>query len=164
MICDFRPLKLEKFRVRLTVGGDLLDYFGNQSYPAVSLLETKILLNSLISDAKHGARFMTIDLKDHFLKSQSTEPQYMRIHSKYFFEDSKKKYNMDNIIAKYGYVYHKVIKGMYGLKEAAMLARQKIIEILKPLGYLFDQYSPNIWKYHTRRTKFILYVDDFGVK
>ena len=30
MICDFRLFKLEKYRVRLTVGGDRLDYLGNQ--------------------------------------------------------------------------------------------------------------------------------------
>ena len=29
MICAFRPLKLEKYRVRLTMGGDRLDYLGN---------------------------------------------------------------------------------------------------------------------------------------
>ena len=75
MICDFRPLKLEKYRVRLTVGGDQLDYLGNQSSPAASLLETKMLLNSVISDAKDGARFMTMDLKDHFLQSTLTDPQ-----------------------------------------------------------------------------------------
>ena len=164
MICDFRPLKLEKSRVRLTVGGDRLDYLGNQSSPAASLLETKMLINSVISDVKNGARFMTMDLKDHFLQSQLSEPQYMRIHSKYFFEDIRKKYNIDNIIAKDDYVYCKIIKGMYGLKEAAMLARQKIIEILKPLGYSPDQHSPNIWNHNTRKTKFILCVDDFGIK
>ena len=164
MICDFRPLKLEKYRVRLTVGGDRLDYLGNQSSPAASLLETKMLLNSVISDAKDGARFMTMDLKDHFLQSTLIDPQYMRIHSKYFFDDIKQKYNIDSIIASDGYVYCKIIKGMYGLKEAAMLAREKIMEILKPLGYYPDTQSPNIWYHHTRRTKFILCVDDFGVK
>ena len=38
MICDFRPLKLEKYRVRLTVGGDRLDYLGNQSSYAHNLV------------------------------------------------------------------------------------------------------------------------------
>ena len=31
MICDLRPLKMEEYRVRLTVGGDRLEYQGNQS-------------------------------------------------------------------------------------------------------------------------------------
>ena len=67
LVCDFRPTKEDPYRTRLTVGGDRLDYFGDSSSPAASLLETKILLNSVILDAKDGARFMTLDIKDYFL-------------------------------------------------------------------------------------------------
>ena len=56
-VCDFRPLKLEKYRVRMTVGGDRLDYPFDSTSPAASLLETKILINSVISNATHGAHF-----------------------------------------------------------------------------------------------------------
>ena len=51
-VCDYRPLKSEKFRVRMTVGGDKLDYFDNRSSPTASLIETKLLINSVISDHK----------------------------------------------------------------------------------------------------------------
>ena len=51
MVCDERPLKKEKFSVRLTIGGDVLDYFGNSASPAASLIEAKLLVNSTISDA-----------------------------------------------------------------------------------------------------------------
>ena len=51
MICDYRPLKSEKYRVRLTIGGDVLDYFNDAASPAASLLESKLMLNSVISDA-----------------------------------------------------------------------------------------------------------------
>ena len=63
-VCDFRPLKLEKYRVRMTVGGDRLDYPFDSTSPAASLVETKILINSVIPDATHGARFLTLDIKD----------------------------------------------------------------------------------------------------
>ena len=66
-VCDYRPLKAEKHRVRMTIGGDKLEYENDTTSPAASLLETKLLLNSVISDAKDGARFLTMDLKDHFL-------------------------------------------------------------------------------------------------
>ena len=36
--------------------------------------------------------------------------------------------------------------------------------ILRPLGYHPDIHAPNIWYHKTRRTKFILCVDEFGVK
>ena len=58
------------------MGGDVLDYEGNASSPAASLLEAKLLINSTISDSNVGARFMSADLKDfsynHFWKNQNT--------------------------------------------------------------------------------------------
>ena len=164
MVCDYRPKKEDPYRTRLTVGGDRLDFDGNPSSPAASLLETKILINSIISDARDGAKFLSLDLKDHFLQSYLVHPQYMRIHGRYFFKEIHDKYNIDNIICTDGYVYCKIIKGMYGLKEAAMLAREKIIKVLAPHGYQPSKFAPNIWTHHTRRTKFCLCVDDFGVK
>ena len=116
MVCDLRPLKKEKHRVRLTLGGDVLEYEGNASSPAASLLEAKLLINSTISDAQAGARFMSADLKDFFLQSFLEEPEYIRIHGKYFLSDIRQKYNIDAIIAEDGYVYCEAIRGMYGLK------------------------------------------------
>jgi len=50
-VCDYRPLKDEKHRVRVTVGGDRLPYHDDAGSPAADLLETKLLINSTISDA-----------------------------------------------------------------------------------------------------------------
>ena len=68
MVCDIRPLKTEKFRVRLTVGGDRLQYPDDTASPAASLLEAKLLINSTISQSAQMARFMTIDIKDFFCR------------------------------------------------------------------------------------------------
>ena len=54
MVCDIRPLKTEKFRVRLAVGGDRLQYPDDTTSPAATLLETKLLLNSTISQSARG--------------------------------------------------------------------------------------------------------------
>ena len=89
MVCDYRPLKDEPYRVRLTVGGNKLDYFGETASPTANLLETKLLINSVISDAHKGARFLGIDIKDFFLLSSlpADQKEYMRIHSKYFDDE-----------------------------------------------------------------------------
>ena len=63
-VCDHRPLKTEIWRTRLTVGGDLLECPYDAASPAASLIETKLIINSTISDAHKGARFMAADLKD----------------------------------------------------------------------------------------------------
>ena len=164
MVCDFRPMKLDKWRTRLTIGGDILDYEGDSASPAATLLETKLILNSTISESHQGARFMTIDLKDHFLQTIMKDAEYMRIHNKYFFEDMRKKYHINNIVDKDGFVYCRIKRGMYGLKQAARLAHDQLVNHLHKYGYSPDKYAPNIWGHETRKTKFCLCVDDFGVK
>ena len=57
-ICDICPLKPEKHRIRLTFGGDKLDYEEDSSSPVVSLLDKKTLLNSVISDADKGEQIL----------------------------------------------------------------------------------------------------------
>ena len=63
-INNVRPLKSETHRVRMTVGGDCLDYKDDLSPPAVSLLDTKIMLNSVKSGAHKGTRYCTADIKN----------------------------------------------------------------------------------------------------
>ena len=43
------------------VGGEKLTYESGSRLPATDLVETKLLLNSTISDAKRGARFLSLD-------------------------------------------------------------------------------------------------------
>ena len=42
-------------------------------------VETKILINSTILDAKKGTRFMSCDLKDFFLASPMKGSEYMKV-------------------------------------------------------------------------------------
>ena len=67
MVYDYRPLKTEKYRLRLTVGGDKLEYSHDAPSPAASRRDIKLLINSTILDSSKGAKFMTVDIKDFFL-------------------------------------------------------------------------------------------------
>ena len=89
-------MKDEPYRVRITVGGDRLDYEDDARFPAANLLETKILLNSVISDAHRDARFMYADIKDHFLKTPMDKPEFMRVQYKYIPKDIRARYNLDS--------------------------------------------------------------------
>ena len=61
-ICaNFRPEKEDPHRIRLTVGGNLINFPGDCGTPTAGMLTVKILLNSIISTP--GAKFMTIDIK-----------------------------------------------------------------------------------------------------
>ena len=162
MVCDIRPAKSEKYRVRLTIGGDVLDYYGDASSPAASLLETKLLINSVISTP--GARFMSMDLKDHFLCTPMLNPECMKIPYKYFpGDDIKEKYELDKLVQD-GYVYCKIKKGMYGLKQAAILAYDNMKKHLSKHRYRPILGTTRMWEHKTRKTKFCVCVDDFVIK
>ena len=61
---------------------------------------------------------MSLDIKDFFLTSIMPDAEYMKIPEKFLTQDIIAKYGLRNKIHK-GYVYCKIEKGMYGLKQAA---------------------------------------------
>ena len=63
-----------------------------------------------------------------------------------------------------GYVYARIEKGVYGLKQAAVLAYNNLVKILKKYGYEPCPNTNGIWRHRTRKTKFVLCVDDFGMR
>jgi hypothetical protein len=117
----------------MTVGGNLLDAYQDVRSPAVSLLDAKLHFNSVISDAHRGARYCTGDIKDFFLQSLMAIYQYMKIHKKYLPDEVISEYNLTPAhFDSKGYCYLEIRKGMYGLKEAAILAYEQLVAHLKP--------------------------------
>ena len=62
LVASICPNKTETHRVRVTAGGDIIDYPDITSTDTASLTTTKILLNRVISTL--DAMFMTEDIKD----------------------------------------------------------------------------------------------------
>ena len=60
LVLDIRPLKEEKYRVCITVGGDKLDFCGDALSVAASLATVRLLLKSVVSTK--GAKFTTADI------------------------------------------------------------------------------------------------------
>jgi hypothetical protein len=65
LVCDLKPNKTEKHRVRLTVGGDRLDYSGDIARFTADITTFKILINSTLSTDE--ARMMMMDIKNYYL-------------------------------------------------------------------------------------------------
>ena len=76
----------------MTAGGDRLDYPDDPSSPAVSILNTKIHINSTISDAKKGARYMTMDIKKIYLGTPMDFFQYVRVPQRFIPDEIKNEY------------------------------------------------------------------------
>ena len=109
---------------------------------------------------------MTMDINNCFLMTPLPlgDREYMRIHSRYFDQQFRNLYNLHDKIDRDGYVYCEIQLGMYGLKQAAILAYNLIKKRLKPAGYYPIKESNGLWRHKTRKTIFALCVDDFGVK
>ena len=161
-VCNIRPQKAETHRVRMTAGGDKLDYPGDPSSPAVAILDAKLHINSVISDAKHGARYLTLDIKNFYLGTPMKYFQYIRVKREVIPQEVMDEYNFT--IEPDGHAYFEIRRGMYGLKEAGIIAFQQLVQKLRPYGYEPMKHTPGFWRHTTRKTTFTLCVDDFGVK
>jgi hypothetical protein len=61
IVCDYKPHKTEKERVRLTVGGNKLDYSGDVVTSTADITTFKILINGTLST--EDAAMMIMDIK-----------------------------------------------------------------------------------------------------
>ena len=92
------------------------------------------------------------------------DPENIRIHKKYFSDHFVKEYKLEKLMNKDNYVYCQINRGMYGLKQAAILAYKQLVGRLKVHGYVPIPTSNGLWKHISRPTLFALCVNDFGVK
>jgi hypothetical protein len=90
--------------------------------------------------------------------------EYMRIPLCFIPADIRETYNLDSNAHTDGYVYVEIMKGMYGLKQAAVLAYNNLVKNLAPHGYKPSRHSTGLWYHETRKTNFCFCVDDFWVK
>ena len=88
----------------------------------------------------------------------------MIISSKYFPPDIIARFHIDGLIVVDGYLYIKIVKGVYGLKQAAIIAYNRLIYHMEPHVYCPVTFTTEIWAHKTIGTTFRLFVDDFGVK
>jgi hypothetical protein len=161
IVCDYKPHKEEKERVRLTVGGDILNYSGDVATSAVDITTFKILINSTLST--ENAAMMMMDIKNHYLDNTLPPFEYMKMLFSRFPKEIVQKYNL-TALASDGWVYIKIRKGMYSFKHAGLLANQLLQAHLAPFGYYRARHTPGLWLHKTLPTSSTLLVDDFAVK
>jgi hypothetical protein len=77
IVCDYKPHKTEKERVRLTVGRDKLDYSGDVATSTADITTFKIIINSTLST--EDASMMMMDIKNYYLGTPLPRFEYMKI-------------------------------------------------------------------------------------
>jgi hypothetical protein len=161
LVCDFKPNKNEKHRVRLMVGCNRLDYSGDTATSTADITTFKILINSTLST--QNAKMMMMDINNYYLGTPLPTYEYMRLPISILPLNTLEKYDLTRLAVN-GWVYLEIRKGMHGLKQAGLLANQLLQKRLKPFGYYPARHTSGLWLHNTKPTAFSLVVDDFAVK
>ncbi len=130
--------------------------------PTVNMVTVKLHLNSVI--LTKGAPYCTIDLKDLYLMTPMTCPEYMRMKIKDLPEEFVTMYNLTNETTSDDFVHIKIQTGMYGHPQAGILAQKLLEKHLNKHGYHQSPITPGLWRHDYRLISFTLCVDDFGIK
>jgi hypothetical protein len=161
IVYDYKPQKKEKERIHLTVGGDILDYSGEVATSTADITTFKILINSTLST--EDAAMMMMNINSYYLGTPLPRFEYMNMLLSRLPQEIVQKYNL-NALAVDGWVYIESQKGMYGLKQAGLLANQLLQTHLAPFGYYPGRHTPGLWLHKTRPISFTIVVDDFTFK
>jgi len=113
---DYREKKADPYRIRLTVGGNLIDFPGPITSTTAELTTAKLLWNSVLSTL--NARFLCLDVENYYLCTPMKSLEYMKIPYKLI----------------------RIMKGMYGLPQAGRLANNLLKKQLSKDGY-YEVYS-----------------------
>jgi hypothetical protein len=145
----------------MTYGGDRTDYIGDVSTAAIDATAVKVHLNSIISTP--GARHLTIDIKNFYLGTPLERLEYMRIALKDIPATVIAHYNLQSLEHD-GHVMVEIRKGIYGLPQAGLLAKQLLEQRLLVDGYHPAPNTPGLYLHTSRPISFTLWVDDFSIK
>jgi hypothetical protein len=110
------------------MGGNLISYPGNCRTPTADQLTVKHQLNSIISTV--NVSFMSIDIKDLYLKRPITCYKYFCMKLELFPKDIIIEYNLCNKVDSNGNINCKVQQDMYGLPQAGIIAQELFEERL----------------------------------
>jgi hypothetical protein len=148
--------------MHLTVGSNRVNFPGDCGMPTVDMVTVKLRLSGVI--LTKGVCYCTIDLKDFYLMTPMTRPEYMRMKIEDLPKDFVTMYNLTDKATSNGFVYIKIQKGMYGLPQAGILVQELLEQCLNTYGYRQSLITPGLWQHDYRPISFTLCVDNFGIK
>ncbi len=157
-----RMEKEDPHQIQATLGGNLIHYPEDVGTPTAVLLLIKNFLNSFI--LTDGAKFATADLSNFYLMTPLKWPEYGRVKQMDILDEIIDKYKLCEKATPDGWVYFKVVWGMYGLPQSGSNSHNELEERLNKEGYFKSPLVPAFWKHKTQPTQFVLIVDDFGIK
>ena len=160
-VVDYRPEKDEPWRLRITCGGDKLDYNGDTTTHSASMETIKLQLNDIVSTP--GAKAATGDISNMYLASLLPESEYVKFRLDLIPAAIQSHYDL-RAKAHNGYVYARVNKVWYGLKQSGKIAHDDLVQHLATAGYHKHDHVEGYFRHETKDISFALVVDDFLIK
>ena len=157
----FGQKKVEQTRVRITIGGDRLDYHGSTTTCMASLTTTTYFLNSVLFTP--NTCLMTANIANFYYPTPLDIYENAQLPLKLIPHKIVDEYNLIDLAVN-GIIYIEICKGMLGLKQAGKLANNCLTTHLAQHRYHPVPRTPSLWKYETNSVFFTLVVDDFGIK
>ena len=125
--------KEDKERTRLTMGRSLLDFTGNVSAPTASVTTSKFVFNSVVCTPL--AKCLLDNIKHFYLNNILPDPEFMRIPLKIIPQEIVDAYNIATLVENQVWIYMRIEKVMYVLKQASIIANQELVKHVAPFGY-----------------------------
>ena len=106
----------------------ILDFSGKLTTPTATVTTAKYIFDSVISTKKE--KCVTADVKNFYLNNTLLEPEYTKMQLRIIPQEIIDQYQLHDYFDANRWVYMKKCKGMYGLKQAGIIANNTIIQHL----------------------------------
>ena len=140
----------------------MLDFTVNLSSPTASVTPAKRVFDSVVSTP--GGGFILADIKLFYLNNILPDPEFMCIPLKIIPREIIDTYDLTALVNYQGWIYMRIEKGVYGLKQAGIIANQELVKHMDPFVYHPVQHTPGLWVNDSRKTLFSLVVDSLCVQ
>ena len=117
--------------------------------------------NSVVST--ENAKYCTGDISDMDLMSNLGESEYVKFDIKLIPQCIIDHYNLNDIVEN-GFIYAKINKAWFGLKQSGKITHDDLVQHLNKHGYFQAKITDGLFVHGIRDISFTLVVDNFGIK
>ena len=111
----------------------MLDFTGYLSTLTELVTTETFVFNSVVSNT--GAKCILADIKYFYLNNILPDPEFMRIPLKIIPQQIVYTYNLVTLVNNQEWIYMRINKSLYGLKQAGIIANQEFVKHMAPFGY-----------------------------
>jgi hypothetical protein len=144
IIVDYSPQEEDPHRIRITAGGNLIQYKGDVSTCTADFITSKLLWNSVLSTC--NTKYMCLDINKFYLTAALEYFKYMQMPLAVFPDWIKQLYQLDRHAHK-GQIYLRLERAVWGLPQAGIFASKLLRTQLAPHGYYECSNTPGLWRH-----------------